>query len=124
MKKSTEFWLSLNIKIEFGRISTNDTYSITPAAKDMLKDNQPVFKDFLKKTTKLPITVDKPASNVIEKAKRKELSKILIFRFETKLVWFNKFCFNSVHNNTNGIIHTKLSHYIFSMCIHCMITDV
>jgi|TARA_Y100000385_G_C12663617_1_gene454856 hypothetical protein len=42
----------------------------------MLKDNQPVFKDLLKKTTKLPITVDNPANNVIEKAKRKELSKI------------------------------------------------
>ena len=124
MKKSTEFWLSLNKRIEFGRISTKDTYNITPAAKDMLKDSHPVFKDFLKKTTKLPITVDKPASNVMEKAKRKEFSKILIFRFKAKLVRFHKFCFNSVHNNTYCIINTKLSHYVFSMCIYCVVTDI
>jgi lipid A disaccharide synthetase len=79
MKKLSEFLLSLKSEIEFGSISTKDTYNITPAAKDILKDNQPVFKDLLKKTTKLPITVDSPASNVIEKAKRKELSKKLIY---------------------------------------------
>ena len=82
MKKLSEFLLSLKSEIEFGSISTKDTYNITPAAKDILKDNQPVFKDLLKKTTKLPITVDSPASNVIEKAKRKELSKRLIYMID------------------------------------------
>ena len=53
-------------------------YSITPAAKDMEKDNQLVFLDLLNNTIKLPKTVDKPANNVIEKATKKALS-IVIF---------------------------------------------
>ena len=59
-------------------ISTKEMYSITPAAKDMEKDNQLVFLDLLNNTIKLPKTVDKPANNVIEKATKKALS-IVIF---------------------------------------------
>ncbi len=67
-------YISLKESCASGRISTKETYIITPAAKDILNESNLVFLILEKNTIKPPIAVANPAHNEIIIAITEEFS--------------------------------------------------